>query len=521
MREHFRRATVVLTVCSLTTFLGLVGLTGVASAQTWTPTGSMSYARGGHQATALLDGRVLVSGGYDGGSGAVAQSEILDPTTGTWSTTGSNVSPQADHTATLLEDGRVLAVGGTPGSSSCSSDNTAELYDPGTGTWSATGSLPAAAGTGHTAVRLLDGRVLVAGGGNRCGGVFNTAALYDPGTGTWSATGTMTTPRQFHSAALLSDGRVLVAGGSPGSPFPCLASAEIYDPTTGMWTATGSMPTARVTGGNGYVQPYLANLPNGVLAAGGISGPTLCFTGGGAPTAAAEVFDPGTGTWSPTTPMSVARGYTTLTTLDDGTVLVAGGAQDFAGTNVHSSVELFDPVSGTWSPTATLNAPRRSHTSTLLADGRVLVAGGGDASGSNLIAEIFEPNHSPDCSGAVPSVSTLWPPKHELVPMTVEGVTDPDGDSVTIEVASIHQDEPTTGTGPDDLTPDGFGVGTSTAQLRAERTDSGDGRVYHVAFTADDGEGGSCLGEVTVGVPHDQGKGKVPVDGGALFDSTI
>jgi hypothetical protein len=131
------------------------------------------------------------------------------------------------------------------------------------------------------------------------------------------------------------------------------------------------------------------------------------------------------------------------------------------------------------------------------------------------------PNQPPVCSAATPSKSTLWPPNHRLVSVTVNGVTDPDGDPVAITITSIRQDEPTSGTGAGDLAPDGFGVGTSTAQLRAERADAGNGRVYHVGFSANDGNGGSCTGEVRVGVPLNQGKNKVPVDGGPLFDSTV
>ncbi len=125
-------------------------------------------------------------------------------------------------------------------------------------------------------------------------------------------------------------------------------------------------------------------------------------------------------------------------------------------------------------------------------------------------------NRPPDCSGAHSSVATLlWSPNGGFVSISVLGVTDPDHDPVSITITSIRQDEPTGANAPD-----GKGVGTSTAQVRAERLGSGDGRVYHIGFTADDGDGGSCSGSVTVGVPHDQGSGSTAVDGGPLFDST-
>ena len=105
-------------------------------------------------------------------------------------------------------------------------------------------------------------------------------------------------------------------------------------------------------------------------------------------------------------------------------------------------------------------------------------------------------------------------------------MTDPEGDSIAITVDSIFQDEPVDGTGDGRHTPDGQGVGTSTAEVRAERVgvgraEIGNGRFYHISYTADDGHGGSCSDVVRVGVPHDQGKNHILVDDGPLFDSTV
>ena len=102
--------------------------------------------------------------------------------------------------------------------------------------------------------------------------------------------------------------------------------------------------------------------------------------------------------------------------------------------------------------------------------------------------------------------------------MALQGITDPDGDAVTVTVTGITQDEPTNGLGDGDEAPDGYGVGTAQVSLRAERSGSGNGRVYPIAFTASDGKGGTCEGAVTVGVPHDPKD--TPVDDGQAFDST-
>jgi DNA-binding beta-propeller fold protein YncE len=132
-------------------------------------------------------------------------------------------------------------------------------------------------------------------------------------------------------------------------------------------------------------------------------------------------------------------------------------------------------------------------------------------------------NRPPDCSATAPSVTTLWPPNHQWEPVTLTGVTDPDGDAVTITFTSIRQDEPVDTNGDGSFTPDGRGVGTATAELRAERSGTnkvpGNGRVYTLAFTATDPYGLTCEGTVRVGVPHNVGR--PPIDDGPMYDSTV
>ncbi|HKB28395.1 MAG TPA: kelch repeat-containing protein, partial [Candidatus Limnocylindrales bacterium] len=134
----------------------------------------------------------------------------VEPRPASWTATGSMGTPRSGHSATLLADGRVLVAGGHDGAAPLAS---AELYDPSSGTWTATGSMVAHVGGDFTATLLRDGRVLVAGGGESGNLYRPTAAaeLYDPATGSWTATGSMTAPRSAHLAVLLPDGRVLVA----------------------------------------------------------------------------------------------------------------------------------------------------------------------------------------------------------------------------------------------------------------------------------------------------------------------
>jgi len=129
-------------------------------------------------------------------------------------------------------------------------------------------------------------------------------------------------------------------------------------------------------------------------------------------------------------------------------------------------------------------------------------------------------NQPPDCTEGQPTADVLWPPNHKLVSVFIQGVTDPDGDPITLSVTGITQDEPVNGLGAGDTSPDGFGVGTDQAQIRAERSGKGNGRVYAITFESDDGRGGICTGQVTVGVPHDKGKGRVPIGDGQNYDST-
>jgi hypothetical protein len=131
--------------------------------------------------------------------------------------------------------------------------------------------------------------------------------------------------------------------------------------------------------------------------------------------------------------------------------------------------------------------------------------------------EILAPdNEPPDCSMAAASPAMLWPPNHALVRIAIRGVVDPDGDQVTIEATNVVQDEAIDAPGSGNTAPDSQ---LAPLAVRAERSGQGNGRVYAVAFVADDGRGGTCTGTVQVCVPHDRGQGATCVDDGAQFDS--
>jgi Thrombospondin type 3 repeat len=141
----------------------------------------------------------------------------------------------------------------------------------------------------------------------------------------------------------------------------------------------------------------------------------------------------------------------------------------------------------------------------------------GDGVGDACAAPPPPQNSPPDCGSASPSVATAWPPDHSFVRVSVT-VPDPDGDAVAVSVTGVTQDEAIVGESTGNTCPDADGLGSAVVRIRRERSDRGDGRVYHVHFAADDGRGGTCTGVVMVCVPHDQSDAPC-VDGGELVDS--
>jgi N-acetylneuraminic acid mutarotase len=244
-------------------------------------------------------------------------------------------------------------------------------------TWAATGAMTVGRAN-FTATPMSNGKVLAASGSNLSGGLAS-AEVYDPLTGAFTSAAAMHVPRSMHAAVALPNGKVLVAGGCNADCNTATATAELYDPASGTWTLTGSMSTLRY-----YFTATLLGTGK-VLVTGGCS-QVDC----GAVTAVSELYDPATGQWSKTGSLGTARDLHTATLLANGRVLVAGG---FTTSGASASAEVYNPSTGTWSATGAMTTHRSIHSATLLGNGQVLAAGGQDQNGAVLAtAELYNPS---------------------------------------------------------------------------------------------------------------------------------
>lgn len=242
------------------------------SARQFVPLTRMVTPRHSHTATRLSDGSVLIAGGYTASGAPVADVERYDPVRRTFSAVGSMREPRSGHTAQLLRNGTVLFAGGVGPNWRFLS--TAEVYDPARHQSQAVGAMQVPRES-HVAVTLDDGRVLIVGGhsGRQSAmRIYTSAELYDPATRRFSATGQMRVRRHKHDAVRTADGRVLVTGGSDERDDQgAYRSSEWYDPRTGVFTMGPSMQLARYKHERSSVL-----LPTGqILIAGGATAPEI------------------------------------------------------------------------------------------------------------------------------------------------------------------------------------------------------------------------------------------------------
>lgn len=327
----------------------------------WASVGTVPTPRHYSTLSRLLDGRLLLAGGI-GGAGPSGEADLYDPASGTWSAAAPMLHLRSDPGAVRLPDGRVLVFGGD--GVGLNTTVAAELYDPVANTWTATGSMnePRTRATAHL---LPNGKVLVAGGYDRTGALSfsNTAEVYDPATGTWSLLATpLSAARAQHAAELLPDGTtLLVMGGVNASGF--VTTAERY-------AVDGTATTPIAFAGSGNVHQSV-RLDDGSVLVVSDAGTT------------ARRFDPSTSTWTTST-LSSTRSLPTMTLLADGRVLLAGGSS-------LNSAEIYNPDVNVWTTASPMANVRRAAVAQLLGDGRVLVVSGFDGAGEVNSTERYTP----------------------------------------------------------------------------------------------------------------------------------
>lgn len=324
-----------------------VNSNGEATATVYDPVGSRFTSLGGgtHVGVgARLSSNVVLLVGVEPDKCAtgipaphVSRAELFSPTTSTFTPLVPTKTARLAPTVTPLTDGRALIIGGTPETCSGVPASSTELFSPSGGT----------------------------------GGAFT------PGPATHM-------PRSQHQATRLQDGRVLVTGGMLGGKM--IADAEIFDPSPGLFAVVGKLGQARA----GHCASLL---PSGAVL----------ITGGGdnsGSLSTAEVFDPATKKFSTTGAMTRRRRAHTSTVLASGHVLIAGGYDEGSSPKDLDAAELYDPATGTFSPTAPLPAARQNHDAARLEDQSVLLLGGGTLTSGPLAGGVrFVPAHQGEPCG--------------------------------------------------------------------------------------------------------------------------
>jgi N-acetylneuraminic acid mutarotase len=390
-------------------------------ADSWSSTSGFNTFSAGNNGTelvTLLDGTILAVGGQTNSFGTPKQAQLYDPITNTWSlTTGFQVGQRYLHAATVMQDGRVLITGGLKGNSPNQNQRYAygEIYDPATQTFTQT---PITAGGNrfyHASMLLPDGRVWIFGGQEES----VESEIYDPISNTFTAEVVNSNVSSWWCPIVLQpSGKILVGGGYQNG------ASALYTPRRldGVEFKSATSKTTTIRPSETVTASYNITLPASVPASqlplslgtdgAMIVGPLTLGNQVVGPTSygppvedisdlhANELEATGSSvkTWAETATTKIPRERHTVTKLQDGRVLVAGGRTAGGGFNPGlSSCELYDPNTNTWRFTGSMPAAKYGHQAVLLANGQVLVANGNTqtspfSSNPSNICYLFDPN---------------------------------------------------------------------------------------------------------------------------------
>jgi hypothetical protein len=369
----------------------LISAWPAAAVEEWLPGPGMSIGRYFFALVPLPSGDLLAPGGVAAGPGYTNRVDLFSVAGRSFSeTTAMQYSHRYQPMAILLGNGKVLIAGEQYDGDVKQS----LLFTEATHTWSPTVTYPVLNRFAGAMALLPGGKVLYSGGynGGAGGPTYGSAELFDPASATWSATGAMVALRAGHSLTLLvtgpNAGKVLATGGGQRIGLTAEARCELYDPATGTFTLTGPLHVGRA------FHTATRLLDGRVLVTGGHD------TGFGSNHSTLEIYDPAAGTWSYAAPLSVRRARHTATLLPNGDVLVVGGAQVGSGESVNASAEIYHPATDAWHTVPSLSTARVGQAAALLPDGRVLIAGGFDGTSPLSSSEIFHGLSDPPVAAA-------------------------------------------------------------------------------------------------------------------------
>jgi Kelch motif len=317
----------------------------------WTAGGNLNTGRESMPAITLQDGRVLVAGGWAGGTNSqLATCEICTADGSAWSFTGSLPVATTENRLLLMPNGKVLSIGGSPDNGEVIADNHVSSYDPSTGVWTSLAPLNTAR-FGFGCWLLPSGKVLVAGGWSTA--AIASSEIYDPAMNTWTFTGSLNQARFYGGDNTSGSGKIVMMGGAVSSPSTVTNTIEIYDIGSGTWTTqSATLPSGFGTNTPGLGQISITLQDGTILWVGGIISYPV---GGGNPASVKTgVYNADTDTFATKGNLSLRTDDAPLFVLPNGKVILAGGSGGLDTDPTYNTVEIYDPIAGTWANDAPL-----------------------------------------------------------------------------------------------------------------------------------------------------------------------